>query len=119
MARPKSNNPRSNRITTYWTKEEQETINTVADFAKVDVSKFIVESVMSRINTMENPPEPIAKAKYENIMQETSAGLKGYVCSNGHSFWVDDSFSFVPHCCPCCGVKSFKSAWYGKIKRGF
>jgi hypothetical protein len=77
---------RENHLTIYLTDEEQVTLTTIAKLDNRAMTQVVVVAVKEWINRLMNPPESLRQTKYEKIMQEKSATLRGYVCRNGHPF---------------------------------
>ncbi len=121
MARPKkdTNEKRDKRLTIYLTQLEEDTLNTIQSILSIDKTKFIIKSMHNEINHLENPPEQIKKAKYQAIINSKEDSVSGYICLNGHVFWLDLSWPSPPLRCPCCGSKDIEQTWSGKVFRGF
>lgn len=120
MGRPKKPDieKRENRLTVYLTDEERDTLATVAERENRAMTQVVIVAVKDWINRLMNPPEPIRIAKHDKIMQEKSEALRGYVCRNGHPFWVEWVTPTAPRCCPVCkSEQEIKRIWDGTIQR--
>ena len=54
-----------------------------------------------------------------NIRDKNSEKLNGYICSRGHSFYLEWTWPSPPLNCPCCGDQTIDGIWSGTIKRDF
>ncbi|BAF60627.1 hypothetical DNA-binding protein [Pelotomaculum thermopropionicum SI] len=121
MPRPKKQpgEKRDRRLTVYLTEKEEDRLNMIAGHLGIDKAKFVVKAINNEIARLENPPAQLAQARYEDIIKKDVEYLSGYVCSNGHAFWLDDAWPSPPERCPCCGERSIKRTWAGIVRRGF
>lgn len=120
MARPKKDESekRENRLTVYLTDDERDTLATVAEQENRAMTQVVIVAVKEWINRLMNPPELLKQAKYEKIMQTHKESLLGYICRNGHPFWIEWASATGPRFCPVCGSeKEIKRAWDGTIQR--
>ena len=52
-------------------------------------------------------------------MQEPSLIVRGFICANGHTFFIDWVEPKDPMTCPMCGTnRELKRTWGGTVKRG-
>lgn len=121
MSRPKKaeSDKREQRLTLYLTQEEEEALEIVAGHLDTDKTKCVLRAISQWIQLLENPPEPITKAKLEKIMQSSREEVTGYICTNGHIFWQDWSWPSPPEQCPNCGSRHLKRTWQGVVRKGF
>ncbi len=121
MARPKKQETekRNKRITVYLTEQEETALNTIQTNLNYDKAEFMIEAMKEKITCLENPPEAIIKSRYNKISDSKEEMVNGYICSQGHVFWVDWSWPSPPRNCPCCGIKLNEKTWSGRVLRGF
>lgn len=106
-------------MTVYFTEAEAAEVESIAKFKNTDKAKFVVSAVRSTIDALAVPPPEMAAEKHAAIMDSTTETVKGYICTNGHVFWLDDCWPSPPLSCPACGIKSIRSTWYGTTTKGF
>lgn len=121
MARPKKpkSEKKDKRLTVYFTEEESQALSHLIQHLNLDKAKIITKALEQYVAQLENPPERIRKAKTENIMKETKEQLNGYVCSRGHTFWLERAWPSPPVSCPACGDRELKETWFGVVRKGF
>ncbi len=121
MARPKKpiSEKKEKRLTVYFTEEKNQALSHLSQHLNLDKTKVLTQALEQYVAQLENPPEPIRKAKTENIMKETKEQLIGYVCSRGHAFWLESAWPSPPVSCPACGDRGIKETWFGVVRRGF
>lgn len=121
MARPKkrSDEKKSERLTMYFTPGEFEMLNTLSASRGIDKTKIISQGLNIFLKTLEDPPDNIKRATYEAIMKKDKEDVRGYVCNNGHPFWIEGTWPNEPRNCPCCGSESIKACWDGFVKKGY
>lgn len=121
MARPKKQDEakKDNRLTVYLTDAEAEALKTVSQRDKRPMTQIVTSAVREWLLRLVEPPESLRTARREAIMEEQSLMVRGFVCANGHSFFVDWVEPKDPSACPICGsTREIKHAWGGTVKRG-
>ena len=121
MARPNkpADSKRSKRLTVYFTPQEEERLTMVAELLQTDRTKFIIQAIDKAISTLNTPPPSLVQSKEKEIMAKNEELLTGFICSNGHLFWLEWAWPSAPEHCPCCNSKQITTTWAGKIKKGF
>lgn len=121
MARPfkLEEERRTQRLTLYFTPPEEDRLNTLAEVLHTDKTKLILTALERYVRSLETPPEPLRQARQEEIMRLTQDRVNGYVCTNGHAFWLEAAWPSPPKRCPACGTSDLKAAWGGMVKKGF
>lgn len=121
MARPKkhADNVKSKRLTVYLTPAEADKLTAIANLRGINKTKVLTRGLKMYIDQMENPPKKLAQAKHAEIMSKKSEQLTGFICSRGHSFFLEWTWPSPPLTCPCCGEQSLQETWSGTIQRGF
>lgn len=121
MARPKKDpdEKKSERLTLYFTPGEAERLSILSISMSLDKTKVISKALEQYVKTLENPPPALRQASHEKIMQENNERLNGFICAQGHAFWLEWIWPAPPLSCPCCGEKVIKSTWAGIVKKGF
>jgi len=122
VARPKKADieKRENRLTIYLTDQERDALKQAANMQNRPMTQAILEAIHQWLDRLINPPEALRMAKHEQIMSRESETLRGYICRNGHPFWVEWVTATEPRCCPVCGSeREMKRIWDGTIKKGF
>ena len=121
MARPKKEpgEKKTERLTLYFTPGESERLNIISESMTLDKTKVIGKALEQYVKTLEDPPQNLRKASYEQIMQQDKEKVNGYICAQGHTFWLEWVWPAPPLSCPCCGEKNIKSTWAGIVKKGF
>lgn len=120
MARPKKDpgEKRDKRLTLYLTSTEYDQLNLLAEASNLDKTKIMNRALQQHFKTLEEPPPALRLAKQEQIMNQDKLQVSGYVCANGHPFWIESVWPSPPEYCPCCGDKNIKSAWGGITRKG-
>lgn len=120
MPRPKKDGlKRDKRLTVYLTETEYDTVHAVAEHDNRAMTDAVIGALRDWLGRLIEPPESWRSAKYEAVMKEQSLTVRGYVCRNGHPFWIDAVEGFAPRFCPMCGSQTeIKRAWGGTVKRG-
>ena len=121
MARPTkpTERKRAKRMTLYFTPEEEERLATVAAHLQMDRTKFVVQAIDTAIDTLSTPPPSLIQSKNKEVMETREEILSGFICSNGHPFWLEWAWPSPPEYCPCCGSKQLSRTWAGNISKGF
>ncbi len=121
MARPRKNeeDKKDKRLTFYMTEEEQQRLNVLADHLGLEKTRIVAKALDTWIHTLENPPEPLKRAFIGKVVKSREEAGEGFVCSNGHPFWVDADWPSPPLCCPICADRHVMRTWAGRILRGF
>lgn len=121
MARPPKpeGERRSRRLTVYLDKQEAETLESLSEATQTDKTKIVIAALKHYTRSMAEPPEPLRRARQEAIMQQDTEQISGFVCSNGHTFWLEAVWPAPPRRCPACGTDSIKATWGGTARRGF
>lgn len=122
MARPKkaANEVRDNRLTIYLTDNEKESLHRVSEAQNRPMTQLVNTAVQEWLNRLIEPPEGLRTARYENIMEQDTEMLRGFICRNGHPFWVEWVQPTNPRCCPVCGSeREIRRIWDGTIRKGF
>ncbi|MCL6442963.1 MAG: hypothetical protein K6T83_05830 [Alicyclobacillus sp.] len=120
MPRPRKaeSEKRSYKLSIYLTEAEHITLAHVANSMDRPVAHVVVEAIRQWLDRLANPPEPVRQARYGRVMDQDDEMLRGFVCGNGHPFWVVWTWPSPPHCCPVCGAREVKRTWDGVIRRG-
>jgi hypothetical protein len=121
VARPKkaSSDVRENRLTVYLTDEERDALENVAQLQERPMTQIVITAVKDWMGRLMNPPEALKQARIERIMKQDNETVRGYVCANGHPFWMEWVTPTGPRCCPVCGSeREIKRAWDGTVKKG-
>jgi len=121
VARPKKDpeEKKDKRLTLYFTQAEFEQLNIISESIASDKTKIITKALNNYLKALENPPPALKQASYEQIMSREKEQVNGYICSQGHPFWLEWAWPSEPVCCPCCGAKEIKNAWSGLVRKGF
>lgn len=121
MARPfkLEGERRTQRLTMYFTPPEEDRLNTLAEALHTDKTKLVLAALEKYVAGLEIPPEPLRKARQEAVMGLKQEHVTGYVCVNGHAFWLEAAWPAPPRRCPACGSTEIKTAWGGMVRRGF
>jgi hypothetical protein len=121
MARPSKPEPerRTERLTVYLTRQEEEQLNSLSQAANTDKTKIAVTALNRYIQSLEDPPEALRRAKQEAIMRQDREQVAGFVCSKGHTFWLEAAWPAPPRACPACGTDSLMATWSGTVKKGW
>lgn len=121
MARPlkPEGERRTERLTVYLTGQEEEQLNNLAQAMDTDKAKIAVNALNRYIRSLEDPPESLRKARQEVIMQQSREHVTGYVCANGHAFWLEAAWPAPARRCPACGNDSLKTTWSGTVTKGW
>ena len=121
MPRPKKSEAerRDHRVTIYLSDDEQNALRDVSEAEERSMTQVVTAALRDWLLRLVDPPESLRKARYEKIMDEESLMVRGYVCSRGHSFFVDWIEPMDPRRCPMCGSeRDIKRTWSGTVKRG-
>ena len=121
MPRPKkqADTKKDNRLTVYLTDTEAEALRAVSERDERPMTQIVTSAVREWLLRLLEPPESLRTARREAIMQEQALMVRGFVCSNGHSFFVDWVEPKEPTTCPICGsTRAIKRTWGGTVKRG-
>lgn len=121
MARPKKadTEKRENRLTVYLTDQERDALSSVADTQDRPMTQVVIMAIKEWMDRLLNPPEALKIAKYEGIMKQEKEMTRGYICRNGHSFWIEWTTATEPRYCPVCGSeKEVKRIWDGTVRKG-
>ncbi len=121
MARPKKNKSeiRDNRLTIYLTDLERQVLNEVATIKDRPLTQIVILAVRDWIERLSEPPIVWRRAKHEKTMQQEKEHTRGYVCKNGHPFWIEWATATEPRYCPVCGsTADIKRTWDGIVKKG-
>lgn len=121
MPRPKKQDEakKDNRLTVYLTDTEAEALRAVSERDERPMTQVVTSAVREWLLRLLEPPESLRMARREAIMQEQSLMVRGFVCTNGHSFFVDWVEPKDPTTCPMCGsTREIKRTWGGTVKRG-
>lgn len=121
MARPKKaiSEKRNKRLTIYLTEDEEAQLNGISKQLDIEKAKFVVKAINNEINGLDNPPEILVKAKNKAILESQLEEVRGYICENGHIFWLDWTWPSPPNGCPCCNAKTNFTTWSGRVSKGF
>lgn len=121
MARPKKDpkEKKDKRLTHYMTEDQEKRLELVSDFLNEDKTQFVEKAIEERIIRLNEQPPQLRQASHEKIMKEDSQRTKGYICANGHTFWVQWTWPMEPKACPCCGEKEIGRTWNGVVNKGF
>ncbi len=119
--RPKkaASEKRDKRLTLYLTEAESEKLDIIADTTDTDKTKIIQKAINGYVNQMENPPEALKRARAEEIMRQDTERLRGFICAEGHPFFIAWISASDPIICPVCGNKQISETWEGIIKKGY
>lgn len=110
---------RNKQVSFYLTEsEEKELLALIANLPGKDKAKCGLEAMKMWMKMHTNPPESVVQARYEAIMHEDNAMVKGFICGMGHAFWLSWSWPSPPRSCPCCGDKLIKRTWIGITHKG-
>jgi hypothetical protein len=85
-----------------------------------DVIREIEARVLARqIAEYLNKPETLFASEHQEVMRATSVSVAGYLCPQGHPFWIESALPALPRRCPVCGTESgsFRSTWNGTVQR--
>lgn len=120
MARPKKDpgDKRDKRLTLYLTGKEEEQLNILAESTGLNKTKIIASAMQQYVKTLEDPPPALRKEKLHEIMRMERESVDGYVCKDGHPFWLERVWPSPPDYCPCCGTREIKTTWTGNVKKG-
>ncbi len=103
----------------YLTEEEREMLGLLAERENRPMTQVLVLAMKEYLSNRLNPPEPLKKAMWERIMREERVWLKGFVCRNGHPFWIEAAEPMQPDICPVCrSERQLARTWEGIIQRG-
>ncbi len=95
------------------TSSEYDQLNMLAEASSLDKTKIINRALQQHFKTLEEPPPALRQAKQWQIMNQDKLQASGYVCANGHPFWIESVWPSLPEYCPCCGARDIKSSWSG------
>lgn len=121
MARPlkKDFEKRDNRLTVYLTDKEREALNDVSKTQDRPMTQLVIHAVREWISRLSEPPESLRQAKHEKIMGQDKEMIRGFICRNGHPFWIEWVEPMSPRCCPVCGTeREIKRIWDGFVHKG-
>lgn len=121
MPRPKKTNTakKDNRLTVYLTDTEAEALKAVSERDERPMTQIVTSAVREWLLRLLEPPESLRRARHETIMQEQSLMVRGFICANGHTFFIDWVEPKDPMTCPMCGTaREIKRTWGGTVKRG-
>lgn len=121
MARPKkpAGEKRSKRLTHYMTADEEKMLEVYSEHLGLDKTKIVQKALDRYFQMVENPPEAIVQSKNAEMMNVDEVMLQGFICTNGHLFWMEWAYPAPPSGCPTCGNVNVKRTWSGKVKKGF
>ncbi len=121
MARPKKpeSEKKKERLTVYLTKGEAEKLNMLSKSFQLEKTKIITKALDYYLKSLENPPEQLSQSKITSLMDSDTERVNGYVCSKGHSFWVEFEWPHIPQACPACGSSELNKTWIGTVTKGF
>lgn len=121
MARPQKamSERRNKRLMIYLTGDEEAKLNGISKQLDTDKAKFVVKAINNEINRLDSPPETFVKAKNKAILESEREEVRGYICENGHIFWLDWTWPSPPNTCPCCNAKDNFATWSGRVLKGF
>ena len=105
-------------MTLYLTEHEELTLKEVGQTRQRPVTQLVQEAIAAWLDRLLDPPAVHERAKFDAIMQEDRKTLQGYLCTNGHTFWIDAWEGKDPLCCPLCvNNTKVKRTWEGTIQR--
>lgn len=121
VARPKKpeSEKRNHRLTHYMTDIEEKKLAYFSEHSGLEKTKIVQRALEQYFQTLENPPELMSQSKYDEVMKIEEDMLRGFICSNGHTFWLKWAWPSPPSSCPICGTTQIKRTWNGIVKRGF
>lgn len=120
MARPRKpdTEKRSEKITVYMTPGEKKQLEFLVE-REGDKSKIVNKAIKQHIKTMQELPEPLRKAREEEVQHLNKQKVTGYVCGRGHAFFLEWEWPAQPQQCPACGNRDIRSTWEGEVNRSF
>ncbi len=121
MVRPRKpeGEKKNKRLTVYLTEQEEEQLDALSKGLEMKKTKIFTRALENYVKTLDEPPEPLKQAKKEMIMDVDTERVNGYICSNGHAFWLEFELSSKLKYCPTCGSEDLRRTWMGIVKKGF
>ncbi|MHB1681555.1 MAG: hypothetical protein ACYCYO_01825 [Bacilli bacterium] len=105
-------------MTLYLTDVEEEALKEIAQAQNRPATQLVQEALSAWLERLEDPPALLARARFEDIMNESRDAVRGYVCYRGHVWWQREWGAIPSQYCPVCGSrKDLKWTWSGSVER--
>jgi len=118
LARPRKpeNQKRSEKITVYMTPQEIKQLEFLIE-GEGDKSRIVNKAIRQYIKTLQEVPAPLRRAREEEVQHLNNQPVNGYICGNGHAFYLEWEWPSPPRMCPACGSQYIRSTWEGEVMR--